>query len=227
MEQWKKIQGVKNSYISDLGRYRLIDDSSELITTGRLSGEYLRVSEDYIHRLVAQYFVEKPEGCNIVNHLNGIKTDNRAVNLEWTTYAGNNQHAFQTGLRTTFGEGHWKSTSIENVRAIYALKREGKKVKDIMVLIPITRRAIHDIFHGKNWRHEYEKEFGKKFEAPKTASGSGCHNSIPESKVIEIYSLKKSGSTIAEISRALELNYGTVKCIFNGKNWKHLYRQHF
>lgn len=227
MENWKQIKGLKNSFISDLGRYKLIKKNSEIITFGGNANGYLRVEVEYVHRLVAEYFCEKKEGCNIVNHLNGIKTDNRAINLEWTTYEGNNRHAFESGIRTTFGEGHWKSTSIENVHRIYTLKKEGKKVKDIMSLMPLTRKAIHDIFHGKNWRYEYEKEFGSKFKSPGIASGANCHNAIQESKVIEIYSMKKEGQTIAGISRKLALNYGTVKGIFNGKNWKHLYKQYF
>lgn len=42
-----------------------------------------------VHRLVADAFLTKPEGCNTVNHLNEIKTDNRVSNLEWTTNAQN------------------------------------------------------------------------------------------------------------------------------------------
>jgi hypothetical protein len=51
-----------------------------------------------IHRLVAQAFVANPNGYNVVNHLDGDKTNNAASNLEWTTSHGNNQHAWDTGL---------------------------------------------------------------------------------------------------------------------------------
>lgn len=48
-----------------------------------------------VHRLVAMEFCEGYEEGLVVNHLNGIRTDNRATNLEWTTQQGNNLHAFR------------------------------------------------------------------------------------------------------------------------------------
>jgi len=49
-------------------------------------------------RLVGKYFCEKPPGCDIINHLDGVKTNNHASNLEWTTTSGNGKHAFAMGL---------------------------------------------------------------------------------------------------------------------------------
>ena len=46
-----------------------------------------------IHRLVCEFFNNRPNSVLVVNHINEIKHDNYYKNLEWVTVEKNNQHS--------------------------------------------------------------------------------------------------------------------------------------
>lgn len=46
-----------------------------------------------IHRLVAEHFIENPNNCECVNHIDGNKLNNNISNLEWCTHQENMAHA--------------------------------------------------------------------------------------------------------------------------------------
>lgn len=46
----------------------------------------------YLHRIVAEAWLSKPDGCDFINHKNENKLDNHAQNLEWCTKAYNNSY---------------------------------------------------------------------------------------------------------------------------------------
>ncbi len=79
-----------------------------------------------VHRLVAQAWIPNPSDRPHINHRNGIKTDNRDVNLEWCTRSENNLHAHTTGLNKT--RRILGAEQLQSVRAAIASGMQGKAV---------------------------------------------------------------------------------------------------
>lgn len=59
----------------------------------------------FLHRLLALAFIPNPDGKPQVNHINGDKSDNRLVNLEWCTQSENQLHAYRIGLQRGYKKG--------------------------------------------------------------------------------------------------------------------------
>lgn len=59
-----------------------------------------KIVDKYVHRLVAEYFIEKPEGKNVVNHKDCNRSNNNVDNLEWVSVKENVEYAFRVGNLT-------------------------------------------------------------------------------------------------------------------------------
>lgn len=56
----------------------------------------------FVHRIIAKAFIPNPNNYPCINHMNCVKADNRIENLEWCTYAQNNQHMYDNGRQPKF-----------------------------------------------------------------------------------------------------------------------------
>lgn len=167
-EQWKPVPGFEDRYeISDAGRCRSLDrpvtytDGRKAMFRGReLAGArgvqgYLSVTLEgqrfLLHRLVGIVFVKRRAGADFINHVNGDKRDNRAVNLEWTDMTGNNRHARSTGLNMQHGErSNLAAYSDQLVAALRRVhQRYGPSYRELALLFDISEMQAADIVKGR------------------------------------------------------------------------------
>lgn len=106
-----------------------------------------KVSRFLVHRLVAEHFIDRPYGKNQVNHINGVKTDNRVENLEWVTPQENSTHALNLGL---MGKGWFKrKISPENAKEIRALVNTGVTHKEAGLRYGIAQATVTNIINQR------------------------------------------------------------------------------
>ena len=104
-----------------------------------------------IHRLVAEAFIPNPEKKPQVNHINGIKTDNRLDNLEWCTHSENMLHSYKQGLSSTKGEKN--SQSKLNTEDVVKIFLDDRMYSLISKQYNISISTISDIKRGYSWTH--------------------------------------------------------------------------
>lgn len=171
LEEWRDVVGYEGIYqVSSLGNIKSLARFAknrhgvrpirERILKPALSrGDYFcvglkkdTVSKTYfVHRLVAEAFHQNPNNKPCVNHINAIRTDNRACNLEWCTYSENNQHSYNLG-NGGIAEKH-RLTILTNRDVEFILIMLDAKVKQkfIASMFNVHPQIIHSIKKGLTW----------------------------------------------------------------------------
>lgn len=134
------------------------------LMTPALSGGYLKtvfVNDDgknvsiTVHRMIAKAFIPNPHNKSEVNHINGIKTDNRVENLEWVTHQENIIHAFKNNLENNIGENNpFSKMTPEKIREIRAKFKPRKYTREMLAKeYGLKASTIKDIVLRKSWSH--------------------------------------------------------------------------
>ena len=160
-EVFKQVKGYEGFYeVSNLGNVRSTSYKGiRILRPSKTRNGYLNVLfcvkqvkiHKLVHRLVAEAFLENPNGYEQVNHKNGIKTDNTIDNLEWCTAEYNNEHAYNNNLLNRYEDRPEAKLTREKVLQIPDLIKRGATTDDLKNYFNVSRRCIDNIFEGKNW----------------------------------------------------------------------------
>ena len=171
-EQWKeikfdeKISKKQKFKISNLGRVINCTNDKEFIRNKSFINGYETISlrqeinkkttSRYVHKLVAEHFLEKDTDTQIyVIHLNYDKKDNALVNLKWATKREKELHQFSNPTWEAIFKNRSKDYAKLSVGKVKIIKRQLKNKRTRITMIAkrfgVSDMQIHRIKSGENW----------------------------------------------------------------------------
>lgn len=152
--EWRACKGFPEYEVSDQGDVRRfgrvlkpwVSRLGYLEINLRRDGKTFRCKA---HRIVAQAFIGDPPPRHEVDHINGQRGDNRAVNLRWVTHA-ENMAARAPGSRGLRKDG---ALTEAQARDILRRRREGESLKVLAAEFGITIGMVSHIGRGQRWAY--------------------------------------------------------------------------
>ncbi|MDE9537232.1 HNH endonuclease signature motif containing protein [Xenorhabdus bovienii] len=133
------------------------DAKSKNTRYGKYQHVCIRYRSYQVHRLVALAWIPNPDNKPQVNHINGMKSDNRVENLEWVTNLENRRHSGEKLFRNIpHGEqvGTAKLTAKDVIEIRERLKTPYKGLcRDLAAEFGVVASTITWIKQGEVWKH--------------------------------------------------------------------------
>jgi len=131
-----------------------IDNNGYVMVNISKNGVQVRIR---VHTLIALCFKKKRSKKLDINHLNGIKIDNRIYNLQYTTRSQNLKHAWNTGLNKggsySFGTKRYNAVLTDGlVFKIRTMMKNGESRKDICNKLKLAYHHYDNLKKGA-WPH--------------------------------------------------------------------------
>lgn len=171
-EIWKELNDIPGYYISSKGRikrYRRIYNREDctysmfkLLTPNDNGKGYKQLSVKvngkrvtrYIHRLVAEYFLDNTNNGSEVNHIDADKSNNDMDNLEYCSRQENLEHAMRMNLIKKGAEAPNSKLTNEQVKEIRKtfVKHKQSAVK-VGEKYGVQNKTILNIYDGKTYQN--------------------------------------------------------------------------
>ncbi len=183
-EIWRDVKGHKGYFkVSSKGRFKSVNRiyidtngiskkvNGKILKTRASKDKYIYATftrggngyTELMHRMVALAFKENKKQYKEINHINGIKSDNRSVNLEFCTPKQNMAHAKKMGLVAYTGDdcpaAKLKTIQVKLIKEIIAWNRINSKNRNdgftdywLAKCFNVTHSSIYAIRRGITWK---------------------------------------------------------------------------